>query len=52
LEENKALVDALHGERKNLGEQIVRSQQTIDEARELIKSLDLMLAKLQPNYPT
>jgi hypothetical protein len=48
--DEKALLDAVRRERKELVEQMVRSQQTMDEARELIKHLDLMLAQLQPNY--
>jgi hypothetical protein len=48
--DEKALLDAVRRERKDLVEQMVRSQQTMDEARELIKHLDLMLAQLQPNY--
>lgn len=50
LDENKALYDTVRRQRKDLVEQIVRSQHTMDEARELIKQLDLMLAKLQPSY--
>jgi len=50
LEEDKALYDAIRRERKDLVEQMVRSQQTIDEARALINRLDLLLAKMQPNY--
>lgn len=49
--DEKALLDAVRRERKDLVDQMVRSQQTMDEARELIKHLDLMLAQLQPNYP-
>jgi hypothetical protein len=50
LDDDKALFDAVRREREDLVEQMVRSQRTMDEARELIKRLDLMLAQLQPNY--
>lgn len=50
MDEDKALVATIRRQRKDLVEQMVRSQQTMDEARELIRDLDLMLAKLQPSY--
>ena len=50
MKENEALVAAVRRERNDLLEQMVHSQKTMDEARELIKHLDLMLAQLQPNY--
>ena len=50
MDEDKALVATIRRQRKDLVEQMVHSQKTMDEARELIRQLDLMLAKLQPSY--
>lgn len=49
LDDNKAVLAAIRRARKDLVEQMVSSQKTMDEAREMITQLDVMLEKLQPN---
>lgn len=49
LDDNKAVLAAIRRARKDLIEQMVSSQKTMDEAREMITQLDVMLEKLQPN---
>lgn len=49
MDDNKAVLAAIRRARKDLIEQMVSSQKTMDEAREMITQLDVMLEKLQPN---